>query len=188
MKYFLKKSLCLYFRKKEPWKNFFVFQKVTFRARKCFLFFKKWNFSISSLKTLVLFLGEPLRVFHHCFFRCFISPLIINIVFGCFHCWLHWFTSLFLLCHDFFLSGTSFLSCYTMKATDLTVFYSQSFFTLHSFPTFGVISMTCFYQDFPGHKQFCFEGYRRPPTEVRNRNPAHLFVWITQYSAKGISR
>ena len=112
MKYFLKRSLFLYFRKKEPRKSSLLFQKVTFRAPKCFLFFKKWKFSIPSLKTLVLFLGEPLRVFDYRFFRCFISPLIFTIVFGCFHCWLHLFTSVSSLPWLFFIRYFVFVLLY----------------------------------------------------------------------------
>ena len=37
------------------------------------------------------------------------------------------------------------------------VFPSPVFFTLHSFPTFGT---TCFYQGFPGSRQFFLEGCR----------------------------
>ena len=38
-----------------------------------------------------------------------------------------------------------------------SIFYSQSFFTLLSFPTFGTI---CFYQGFPGSLQFFLESCR----------------------------
>ena len=71
----------------------------------------------------------------------------------------HWFLPLFFGCfhfanflyHDCFLSGTPFLCCCTVSATDLgEFFYSQAFFTFHSFPTFGT---TCFYQGFPGSRQ-----------------------------------
>ena len=197
MKYFLKRSLFLYFRKKEPRKSSFVFQKVTFRARKCFLFFKKWNFSIPSfshinvleltlstnniysvyffrarkyflffkkwnfsipsLKTLVLFLGEPLQVFNYCFFGCFVSPSIFTIVFGCFHCWLYLFTSLFLLCYDFFYQAL-FLCCYTAKATGIFYLTLLPDIWCNVGCSNDTIAPTCFYQDFPGHKQFRFEG------------------------------
>ena len=226
MKYFLKRSLFLYFRKKEPRKSSFVFQKVTFRARKCFLFFKKWNFSIPtfshinvleltlstnniysvyffrarkyflflkkwnfsipSLKTLVLFLGEPLQVFNYCFFGCFVSPLIFTIVFRCFHCWLYLFTSLFLLCYDFFYQALCSRVVIPRKL--------RAFFTLHSFPTFGAtlaapttqLHQPAFIKTSLATSSSALK-VPRPPTEVRNRDPAHLFVWITQYSAKGIS-
>ena len=226
MKYFLKRSLFLYFRKKEPRKSSFVFQKVTFRARKCFLFFKKWNFSIPtfshinvleltlstnniysvyffrarkyflffkkwnfsipSLKTLVLFLGEPLQVFNYCFFGCFVSPSIFTIVFGCFHCWLYLFTSLFLLCYDFFYQALC--SCVVIPRK------LRAFFTLHSFPTYGAtlaapttqLHQPAFIKTSLATSSSALK-VPRPPTEVRNRDPAHLFVWITQYSAKGIS-
>ena len=44
----------------------------------------------------------------------FFHVFIFSDVFGCFHCWLHLFTSLFVRC----LSGTSFLCCCTVKDTD----------------------------------------------------------------------
>ena len=155
MKYFLKRSLFLYFRKKEPRKSSLLFQKVTFRAPKCFLCFKKWKFSIPSLKTLVLFLGVPLRVFHYCFLRCFISPLIFTIVFGCFHCWLHLFTSVSSL-PWLFLSGTSFLCCYTAKATGGFYFTLLPDIWCNVGCSNNTIAPTCF----PGRKQFRFEDYR----------------------------
>ena len=37
------------------------------------------------------------------------------------------------------------------------IFYPQAFFTLRFFPTFGKI---CFYQGFPGSRQFFLEGCR----------------------------
>ena len=60
-----------------------------------------------------------------------------------------------LLYPDSFLSGTS-LFCCTTSATDLRelYFYSQMFFSLHSFPTFGT---TRFYQGFSGSRQFFLE-------------------------------
>ena len=63
-------------------------------------------------------------------------------------------------------------------------FYSKAFFTLHSFRTFGT---TCFYQGIPGAGNSAM-NIAGLPTEVRKTDPAHLFVWITQCSAKGICR
>ena len=52
----------------------------------------------------------------------FLHVFISSDVFGCFHCWLHFFTWLFLHC----LSGTSFLCCCIASATDLR----ERFFSL----------------------------------------------------------
>ena len=93
--YFLKRKLFLYFRKREPGKKFLYFRKQNFQSSKnekkkttfkMFFYFRKLNCSIPSLKISYFFLGEPLRVFHHCFFRCFHFTIDFTIVFGCFHC------------------------------------------------------------------------------------------------------
>ena len=114
----------------------------------------------SKLKKNPVFLEEPFRVFHHCFFRCF------NLTIDFYHCFrvfsllialVHFITVspgifisplillLFSRVFSFhqrslrgcFLSCTSLLCCCTVSATD---FYSQAIFTLHSFPTFGTSS------------------------------------------------
>ena len=111
---------------------------------KCFLYFRKLNISTPTLKKY--FLGESLRVFHHCFFRCF--HFIINIyycfrVFSLLIVFVHFVTVylgvfilllillLFFECfrftnflyRDCFLSGTLFLCCCTASATDLRCFF-----------------------------------------------------------------
>ena len=58
------------------------------------------------------------------------------------------------------------------------IFYPQEFFTLRSFPTFPASL---------GARSSSLK-VAGPPTEVWNTHPAHLFVWIKQCSAKGISR
>ena len=63
-------------------------------------------------------------------------------------------------------------------------FYSQVFFTLHSFSTFGT---TCCHQGFPGAGSSTSKD-ASSPTEVRNTDLALLFVWIIECSAKGLSR
>ena len=72
----------------------------------------------------------------------FILPLILLLLFECFHL-------ISFLFRDSFLSGTSFLYCCTGSDTDLRGlvhnFLFSSVFTLHSFPTFRT---TCFYQGF----------------------------------------
>ena len=110
--------------------------------------------SSPKLKKL-LFLGEPLRVFHHCFFRGFhFSPLIFTTVFRVFSLLIAFFHVTNFVA---FLSGTSFLCC-TVSATDLReLFLLSGVFTLHTFPTFGTI---CFYHGFPWSWQFFLEGCR----------------------------
>ena len=114
----------LCFSKSEPRKDISYFRKMNIQsskiesknAVKTFSYFRKLKFSTPSLKNSV-FSGEPLRVFHHCFFSafihfitvfsgCFVSPLVLLLFFECFH------FSIFLY-RDCFLSGTSFLRCCT---------------------------------------------------------------------------
>ena len=118
-----------------------MFQEVTFRAQKIkkptlqrSLMFQEMKRFNPKLKKFLFFLGEPFRVFHHCFYRyfhftidfCFrvfslliafvhfitvslciyISPLILLLFFECFH-----FTNF--LYRDCILSGTLFLCCCT---------------------------------------------------------------------------
>ena len=95
---------------------FLMFQAVTWRVRKNFLHFSKWNFFTLCLKNPVLFLGEPLRSSISSCFHFFMFPFLLFLHFlRGFYCWLHFFTSLFL----HFLWGTSFLCCCTESATDL---------------------------------------------------------------------
>ena len=77
---FFSKESCSYVSGNgNPEKNLYISGNRTFRARKlkknlllkCFLYFRKLNFSTSSLKSSSFVLGEPLRVFHHHFFRYF---------------------------------------------------------------------------------------------------------------------
>ena len=123
---------------------------------------------------LGVFIVDCICSIDHCFFRCF----YLTTVFECFH-----FND-FLLRDCFFVRYFAF-ELLDKSATDLrSFFYSQAFFTLHSFATFGT---TCLYQSFPGASSSVLK-VAGPPTEVRNTDPAHLFVWITQCSAKDISR
>ena len=165
---------------------------------------KLFNFK---LKKLLFFLGERLRVFHQFILRCFHFHINFTIFYVCFHYWLHLFTSLFLqvfLFHHWvyycfssvFISPTFFtvalfcqLLCFCAVVPPMlriweSFFYSKVFFTIHSFRTFDT---TCFYQGIPGAGNSAM-NIAGLPTEVRNTDPVHLFVWITQCSAKGICR
>ena len=106
-------------------------QEVTFRARK-----GKKTHSLRFHETELS--GHKLRVFHHCFFRCFhFSSPIFTTVFQGFSLLIAFFHVTSFAAS---LSGTSFLCCCTARATDLRgLFYSQAFFTLHSFPTFATV-------------------------------------------------
>ena len=139
----------LMFQEKGTPKKFFIFEKIELSELKksllkCFLYFRKLNISTPTLKNY--FLGESLRVFHHCFFRyfhfnidiyyclrvfsllivfvhfvtlysgVFILLLILLLFFECFR-----FTNF--LYRDCFLSGTLFLCCCTASATDLRCFF-----------------------------------------------------------------
>ena len=140
------------------------------------LCFRKWmkkplrksNFLTSSLKTPVV-LAESLGFFVTVSLMfLFLHVFISSDVFGCFHCWLYLSISLFLHC-------CCYCECYG---------FERAFFTLRSFFSY---TSSCFYQGFPGAGSSALK-VAGSPTEVRKTDPAHLFVWITQYSAKGISR
>ena len=80
-------------------------------------------------------------------------------------------------CWFYIAIATDFYDFYVFS-----VFYSQVFFTLHSFPIFGAwTTSTYFYQDFPESWQIFLE-VRRACYYGSNHKPCHLFVWITQCS------
>ena len=124
-------------------KNFLQFRKCFLSPRQKLLFFKEnpvWFF-ISG------FVG--VFIFHHWFLPLF---------FVCFHCWLHFFMWLTF----FVMTAFLLLFCQVLRfgvavsTTDLRgLFYPLVFLTLHSFPTF---CKSCFYQDFPGSRQFFLGG------------------------------
>ena len=62
-----------------------------------------------------------------------------------------------------------------------SVFYSQTFFTLHSFPTFGT---TCFYQGFPGSRQFFLEGCRASYWGTKRRPGLSVCLNYTVFSKR----
>ena len=109
-----------------------------------------------------------------------------------------------------FLSGTSFLCCCTASATDLrdlfllsgvfclillptfakvpqvlriweNFFYPETFFNLHSFPTFGT---TCFYHGFPGSRHFFHEGCRASHWGSKHRPSPYLCLNHILFSKK----
>ena len=147
-----------------------MFQEVTFRARKMkkptlkkLPKFQEMKLLNPKLKKILFSEENPLGFFITVSSDVFISPLIFTIVFGCFHCWLHWFaSSLFLQvflfhywfyycffeCYDFtnvlYVAVFCHVLCFCVVVPWVlriseSFFYSQAFFTLHSFPTFGTI-------------------------------------------------
>ena len=139
--------------------------------------------SSPKLKKL-LFLGEPLRVFHHCFFRGFhFSPLIFTTVFR-----------VFSLLIAFFMSPTLLLFCQVLRSCVVVPWvlriWEGSFLILRRFLPYTPsrhLAQPSFIKAFLGAGSSSLK-VPGPPTNVRNTHPAHLFVWITQCSPKGISR
>ena len=146
-------------------KNLFIIQEI-----------KLFNLKLNT----VYFLGEPFRVFYHCFvgrfhffmfsflhvfislwfhfFRCFLGVFIVDCI-----CSLHRFLSVCSLFVHWCIV--------TASATDLR----------EKFLLWGVLYLTissCFYQDFSGSGSSALKvgGF---PTQVQNTDPAHPFVWIT---------
>ena len=85
----------------------------------------------------------------------------------------------------FNLSGPFWYS-FTASATDLRErFLLSDFFYLTLLPDIWHNLLLSRLPWEPAVLPWRFAG---PPTEVRNADPAYLFVWITQCLAKGISR
>ena len=104
----------------------------------------------------------------------FSFPLVFISLCFCFFRSSDFLTSLFLHC----LSGTLFLCCYRKCYG-----YKRTFFTLRRFlPYF----LSWFYQGFPGASSSALK-VAGLSTEVWNTDLARLFLWIIEYSAKGIT-
>ena len=151
--------------------KYFVFLCFRKQMKKLLIFQEMKLFKLKNS----CFFRRTLRVFHHCFF-------------GCLHFLMFSFLQMF--------SGVFIVDCiYLLHYSSLllllprllriwkSVFYSDVVFTLHLFSTFGT---TCFYQGFPGADGSALK-VTGVPTEVRNTDSTHLFVWIGQCSAKGIT-
>ena len=143
----------------------------------CFKFSTGFFYCFQVFSLLIAFVYlTNLKDFHQCFFRCFLFHYrFLLLFFSCFHFTLTVFLSgTWLLCccatnaKDFrvlfLLSGVFYLTPLPALATEPrvlqiweSIFNSQAFFTLHSFPTFGT---TFFYEGFPGSRQFFLEGCR----------------------------
>ena len=98
----------------------------------------------------------------------------------------HYF-SIFFIVHCIFSCNQ--LRCFFVRYFVFVLFYRECYgferalftlFTLHFFATFGT----------KGFLEAASSSLKvaRPTTQVQNTDTAHLFICITQYSAKGISR
>ena len=117
---------------------------------------------------------------------CFSGEPLVFSVFSCFNFYMFSFLRILLLLivivhftlSLLFLTYFVFVLLPRLLLIWENVFYSDAFFTLHSFLTFDT---TCLYQVFPRADSSALKvaGF---PTDVRNTDPVHLFVWITQCS------
>ena len=99
-------------------------------------FYNSENRTFKAQKMKKAHLVGQLRVFHHCFFRCYHFTINFQYCFWVFYCWLHLFSSLFLemfLFHQLslhlLLFVTSFLCCCNRQCYG----FETAFFTLRYF-------------------------------------------------------
>ena len=118
------------------------------------LYFRKRNFLIFHLSGVSIFhLSQVFSFFT--FLRCFhFSPFSGVSIFH--------ISRVFSFSHFSGVSFFTFFGCFCVAVSRVvriweSFLYSQAFFTLHSFPTFGT---TCFYQGFHESWQFFLEGCR----------------------------
>ena len=125
---------------------------------------------------LHLFISPTLGFFNKVSSSVFISQIIFTIVF-------HQLPLPWLFFCTFLFFGTSFLCCCTASAMDLRgeLFLVSNVFYLTLLPN---ILHNLLSSRLPWEPAVLLAG---PSTEVRNIDPVHLFVWITQCSVKGIS-
>ena len=138
------------------------------------------TFLALKIKTSVFFSGEPIRFFHHSFF-------------GYFYGWLQFFMS-----PTFFtLTAFQLLFCQVLSFCVVVLwvpqipesfFYPQAVFSLHSFLTFGTTgTCTNLISRVLWEPTVLPWSCRGLSTVLRNTYSAHLFVYITQCSAKGVT-
>ena len=167
----------------ENW-NFLAF--LSLKSKKNLLLrFGKWNLWLQTLKALGVFLRAPLRVFHHCFFRCF------HFTTEFYYCWLHLFISSTLgffitVSSDVFISRLILTIVFRMlsfhqlslpwlcQVLRFMLLYREcygferTFFTLRRFLPYSPsrhlaqrdVAPACIYQGFPESRQFFLEGCR----------------------------
>ena len=132
----------------------------------------KWNFLARRLKNfflmrIIVFSG--VFIFHRWLFSLFF--LVFSLLIG------------------FFMSPTLLLFCQVLHFCVVvprvlqiweSFFYTQAFFTLNSFPTFGTVR---FYQGFPGGRQFYLEG-RTALTQLRFESQNRSICFFESYNAQ----
>ena len=133
----------------------------------------KNSFFGENLLGFFIIVSSGVFIFHRWFLPLF---------FECFHCWLH-----------FFMSPTLLLFCQVLRSCVVpwvlriweSFFYSQAFLP---YTPSQHLAQSAFIMASLGVDSSSLKAAGPPPTEVRNTEPVYLFVWITQCSAKGISR
>ena len=125
------------------------------------------------------FLGEHLGFFISSCFSFFLFSFLLLLISWCFHFFMFLILQMFLLLTAFvhFTVSLLFVRYFVFVLLPRvlriweSVSYSQAFFTLHSFPTFGTI---CFYQGLPGARTLALK-VAGLSTEVWNTDSTHLF-------------
>ena len=147
---------------------------------------KLFNLKLNS----VCFLGEPFRDFFitvsldvfisSCFLFFMFSFLYVFIssdLFGCFHCWLHMFTSLFPQC---FFTIYSLLCCYCECYG-----FEREGFTLRSFIPNNLYLLL---SRLPWGRQFCLEGWMVSHWGLKHRPSPSVCLNHTVFGNYMISR
>ena len=153
-------------------KKLFIFQEVTSRCPKNeaitlkkFLMLQKMELFNSRFKKVLFFLRRTPQSFSSVSSDVFVLPLIFPIIFGCFHCQLHLFTSVFTSLH--FIVVLLYRECYGFERA----FFTQALFTFYSFGSTLVAPTTdctnlVFYQGFPGAGSSALKVAAEPHTQV----------------------
>ena len=173
---------------------------------KTFFYENSLRFFITVFSSFFIFTPD----FYHCFSVVFSDDCIFSchrlsllwLLFCCFFASYFAFALLHRECYGFsaayltlrrfllYISSPRFPQYRECCEFERTFFYAGRFFTLHSFLTFGT---TAFIKTSLRVGSSSLKVVRppaevvRPPAEVRKTDPAHLFVWIIQYWAKGTS-
>ena len=156
---------------------FLMFQAITWRVRKNFLHFSKWNFFTSCLKNPVLFLGEPLGSSISCCFHFFLFSFL-HVSISSFSSFLERF--LLLIAFFNFTVSSLFVRYFVFVLLPRVLQIWNSAF--YSLAFFAIDTPSCFYQGFSGALSSALK-VAGLPTEGRNTGLLYLFVWITQCSA-----
>ena len=148
------------------------------------LIFQEMKFLNLKLKKSWVFFRRTLRVFHHCFFRCFhfVHVFISSwFHFSCFHFFRCFRVFLVLITSVHFIVSSVFVKLFIFVLLYSEYYGSErTFFTLRRFLPY---TPSWFYQGFLESNSSTFKasGF---PTEVWNADPTHLLVLTTLSSAK----